>query len=492
MSNKNKYCIVNAPIAHTRDVITVDNEVSEIKKPDNFISLADAVKLSRSQVAENHKTYLNAGLAMMMGLLDFDKQFVRAAGIKVYDHEGNEYLDFLGAYGALNLGHNHPRVLAALQQVKELPNLLQASLGTVVSALAKNLAVITPGDLQRSFFCNSGAEAVEGALKLARAATGRQHLVYCQGSFHGKTTGALSVTGREKYQKVFQPLLPGAAAVPFGDLDALENKLREKTAAAFIVEPIQGEGGIIIPPAGYLTGVRQICDRYDVLLIMDEIQTGLGRTGKMFACEHEGVAPDIMCLAKSLGGGVIPAGAYITTHKIWEKAYGGMEKALLHTSTFGGNTLAAAAAITTLEVLYEENLPEQARESGEYLLAGLRRLKEKHPLIKDVRGRGLMAGIEFNQPEGLAAKATLGLANKLSQEYLGSLIAGELMNKFRVITAYTLNNPNVIRLEPPLQVTREQINTLLAALDNILAKHKGFFSVAASSAKSVLRSLAKK
>ncbi|MFA4885515.1 MAG: aminotransferase class III-fold pyridoxal phosphate-dependent enzyme, partial [Desulfotomaculaceae bacterium] len=318
-------------------------------RPDGLLSLTDAIKQSRGQVMENHKTYLNAGLAMMLGLLKFDKKFVRAEGVHVWDSEGKQYLDFLGAYGALNLGHNHPRILAALDQVKEMPNLLQASLNTLAGALAKNLALATPGNLQRSFFCNSGAEAVEGALKLARAATGRQGLIYCEDSFHGKTMGALSVTGREKYQKAFQPLLPGLDSVPFGNLDALESKLKDKNAAAFIVEPIQGEGGIIVPPPGYLSGAGELCAKYGSLLIVDEIQTGLGRTGAMFACQHDGVTPDIMCLAKSLGGGIMPIGAYITTDEIWKKAYGGMDKALLHTSTFGGNTWAAAAAIAALE-----------------------------------------------------------------------------------------------------------------------------------------------
>lgn len=463
-----------------------------ISRPAGFLPLTEAIKQSREQVVENHKTYLNSSLVMMMGLINFDKQFTRAEGIYVWDNKGNRYLDFLGAYGALNMGHNHPKIIDAVNQVKEMPNLLQAALGTLPAALAKNLALATPGDLRRSFFGNSGAEAVEGALKLARAATGRTALVYCEGSFHGKSLGALSITGRKKYQQAFEPLVPDCYEVPYGDLDALENRLRDQSCAAFIVEPIQGEGGIIIPPPGYLSGVRQICSRYGTLLIFDEIQTGFGRTGDMFACQHEGVTPDIMCLAKSLGGGVMPIGAYITTDEIWKKAYGSMEKATLHTSTFGGNTRAAAAGIAALEVLYEENLPEKARESGTYLLQQLRKLQEKYPLLKDVRGRGLMVGIEFNQPGSLAGKATLGLVNKLSEEYLGSLVAGELMNKYHIITAYTLNNPNVIRLEPPLGVTREQLDTLLAALDKILAANKGFFGMAASGAKTLLKSLIKK
>lgn len=460
-------------------------------RPRGFIPLNEALKQNREQVVDNHKKYLNAGLTTLLGLVNFNKQFVRAEGITVWDSEGNQYLDFLGGFGSLNTGHNHPRILEAMQQVEEAPNLLQISLNPLAGALARNLAEITPGELQRTFFCNSGAEAVEGALKLARAATGRQGLIYCEGSFHGKTMGALSVTGRLKYQSAFQPLIPGCASVPFGDLDALEDKLKDSSAAAFIVEPIQGEGGIITPPPGYLSGVRRLCSSYGTLLILDEIQTGLGRTGTMFACQHEGVAPDVMCLAKSLGGGVMPLGACITTDEIWKKAYGGIDKATLHSSTAGGNTRAMAAGIATLEVIYEENLSCLAADSGDYLLQNLGRLKEKYPLLKEIRGRGLMVGIEFNQSESFASKASLGLIGKLSQEYLGSMVAGELYNKYRIITAYTLNNPNVIRLEPPLNVTREQLDTLLGALEEILATHKGFFSMAASGAKTFIKSLIK-
>ena len=467
------------------------NEVKVISKPDAFISLPDALRQNREQVLENHKKHLNSGLAMMFNLLDFNKLFVRAEGCRVWDSEGNEYLDFLGAYGALNVGHNHPRLLKAMEQVREWPNLLQASLSALSGALAHNLAAITPAGLERCFFCNSGAEAVEGALKLARAATGKQRLVYCENSFHGKTMGALSVTGRLKYQKAFQPLLKDAVPVPYGDLPALEKILADRLTAAFILEPIQGEAGIITPPSGYLAEAKDLCVKYDALMILDEIQTGLGRTGTMFAFEQEGLIPDILCLAKSLGGGVMPIGVFITGNDIWDKAYGGMEKALLHTSTFGGNTWAMAAGITALEVLFEENLMANAKETGDYLLAGLRRLRETHPIIKETRGRGLLTGIEFNQTEGFASKATFGLATKLSQEYFGSLIAGELMNRHRIITAYTLNNPNVIRLEPPLCVTKREIDVLLEALDSLLNKHKSFSGLAASGAKTVIKSLFK-
>lgn len=457
-----------------------------------LLSVDEALSIDRKQVREYYKNYINPGLVNMMGLLDFDKQFVKAKGVEVWDSDGNIYLDFLGAYGALNLGHNHPVVIEAVQKVMEWPNLLQASLGTAVSALAYNLAQLLPDGISRSFFCNSGAEAVEGALKLARAASGKTKTVYCEGSFHGKTMGALSVTGREKYQKPFLPLLSPCEKVPFGDLEALERKIFKKDVAAFIVEPIQGEGGVIVPPKGYLTGVRELCDKYDVLLIVDEIQTGFGRTGKMFACEHEGVIPDIICLAKSLGGGVMPVGAYCTKPEIWEKAYGGMDRALLHTSTFGGNTWAAAAAIAAINVIVEENLCEQARVNGEYMLQRLEALQDKYSVVKEVRGQGLMIGLEFKSETGLIDKLTGGMINKLSEEYFGALVAGELQNKHRIITAYTLNNPNVIRLEPPLIVTKEQIDRMVDALEDIFQRHRSFVGMALATGRTAISSIFKK
>jgi len=359
------------------------------------------------------------------------------------------------------------------------------------AALAANLARLAPGDLCRVFFCNSGAEAVEGALKLARAATGRTRFIYCENSFHGKTFGALSVTGRSKYQKPFTPLLPDCVAVPFGDPEALEKELATEKAAAFIVEPIQGEAGIILPPPGYLSEARRLCTKYGTLLIADEVQTGLGRTGAVFACETEDIVPDVLCLAKSLGGGVVPAGAYITTDQLWKKAYGTLDKALLHTSTFGGywgNGLACAVGIAVLEVLVEEDLPGQAREKGAYLLQALQALKDKYPLVKDVRGRGLLIGLELaDAGGGLLKKLSFGALDKLAEEYLGTMVAMEMVIKHRVATIYTLNNPNVIRLEPPLVVSREQIDYAVRALESVLSRHKSFLGVAASGLGAVLR-----
>lgn len=458
-----------------------------------FVNLKEALELSREQNRENHRKFINPELVSLMGLLNFDKLFVRAKDCSVWDEAGNEYIDFLGGYGALNLGHNHPYINAALELVQDTPNLLQAALNPLAGVLAKDLALFTSGDLQYSFFGNSGAEAVEGALKLARASTGRQKIVSCLGSFHGKSYGALSVTGREKYRKPFQPLVPEVSFIPYGDGSAVEKALSAGDIAAFIVEPIQGEGGIVVPPEGYLRQVRDICSRYGTLLIVDEIQTGFGRTGKIFACEHEGIVPDIMCVAKSFGGGVMPLAAYITNEQVWENAYGSIDKATLHTSTFGGNSRAAAAGIASLEVVWRENLAGQAEEKGNYLKDKLNELQKQYPFIKEVRGRGLMLGLEFAQPENnFLNKLTGGALEKAAEEYLGALVAGELMNKHYIITAYTLNNPNVIRLEPPLTISYAQLDRMVEALNQVCRKNKGFGDMVFSSAKTVIGGMFKR
>jgi len=440
----------------------------------NLQSLEDGIKMSRKEIRENYKQYVNPGLANMMSMLDFDKHFVKAEGTRVWDEDDHEYLDFLGGYGSLNLGHNHPGVLAAIERVKGSPVLLQASLSKLASVLGQNLAQVTPGELQNTFFANSGAEAIEGALKLARAATGRKKLVYCEGGFHGKTFGALSVSGRKKYREPFEPLLPETREIPYGDIAALEEAIRGEDTAAFLLEPIQGEGGIIIPPEGYLSRARELCEKYGTLLIADEIQSGFGRTGHMFACDAEGVEPDVMCLSKFLGGGVMPVGAFITTQQTWNAAFGGMEKCLLHTSTYGGNTWGMAAGIASLNTAVEEDLPGQAREKGHYLMECLNQIASRSQLVKEVRGRGLLIGMEFSPiSQGALQKISGGLVNKLGQEYLGAITAGELLNRHGIITAYTLNNPNVIRLEPPLNVTYQELDRVLEALQETLEKKLG-------------------
>jgi putrescine aminotransferase len=441
------------------------------KKP--LLSIDEALGLSRREIIELHKQYLNPTLVSMFKLLDFDKKFVRAEGVFVYDEDGKRYVDFLAGYGSLNVGHNNPLVLEAIAKVDGRPNIMQAALGQLPAALAANIAAITPGNLKHSFFCNSGTEAVEGGLKLARMVTGRYKIVSATGAFHGKSLGSLSVSGREKYKKHFLPLLDGCSNVLFGDLDSLEAKLSNNDVAAFIVEPVQGEAGVIVPPAGYLKAALALCKKYDTLFIADEIQTGLGRTGAMFACQDEDVVPDILLLSKSLGGGCMPIGAIVTTEAHWNKAYGTFDRALLHTSTFGGNARAAAAGIAAINYIVDNDLPAAAKEKGAYLLEKLTALRANHPMIKDVRGRGLLIGLEFTEPfKGYIDKFTKGSLNKLYHEYFASLVASQLVNKYGIITAFTLNNPNVLRFEPPLTIEYEELDYLVAALDDICGKNK--------------------
>lgn len=390
------------------------------------------------QTYEKYVQYVNPGLAQLMKFADFGVE-MRAEGMYVYDHQGRAYLDFLGGYGTFALGHRHPKVVEAVKsQLDRMPLSSKVFFNALVADFCEALAQVLPGTLQYSFLCNSGTEAVEGALKIARKYTGKHKFIATIGGYHGKSMGSLSATGREQYRQPFYPLVPGFVHVPFGDVDAVAREMDEDTAG-IILEPIQGEGGIFLPGDDYLPQLRQLCDERGALLIVDEVQTGLGRTGKMFAVEHYGVQPDIITLAKALGGGVVPSGAFSATPDIWEKSFG--DNPLIHTSTFGGNPLACAAGIATLQVLQEEGLPERAAERGEQLLGGLRSVQQQYPhVVTAVRGKGLMVGVEFGN------------------EDVAKLVIGG-MTRRGVIAAYTLNNPRVIRFEPPLIVSAEQVDT---------------------------------
>jgi putrescine aminotransferase len=307
---------------------------------------------------------------------------------------------------------------------------------------SRRLAELAPGDLQISFWCNSGTEAIEGAIKLARAATGRAKIVGTRDGYHGKTLGALSVSGRETFQTPFRPLLADAVLVPYGDGDALTAALRD--AAAFVVEPVQGEGGVNVPPPGYLRAAREACDRAGALLIADEVQTGLGRCGYRFACNRDDVTPDVMTLAKGLSGGVVPVGAFIARPDVWQRAFG--HAPLLHTSTFGGSEIACAAALAAMEVLEEDGLAQAARARGEQLLRGAVAIAAEFPaVVREARGLGLLVGVE------------------LANEGYGGWIISEMF-KAGVTAAWTLNAQRVIRLEPPLTVSAEEVDRALAAL----------------------------
>lgn len=402
-----------------------------------------------ADVVGKYSRHINPYLAKLMAFAGFGVE-TKGEGCYIYDHEGRRYLDCLGGYGTFSLGHRHPKVVEAVRkQLDEIALSGKAFFSKPAADLAEKIAEVAPGGLEYTFFSNSGTEAVEAALKFAKGMTGREKIVSTEGSYHGKTLGALAVTGREKYRAKFTPLMPGAVFVPFGDAESAVAAIDAATAA-FIVEPVQGEGGINVPPAGYLRAIREACDKHGALLIADEVQSGLGRTGKMFAVEHDGVVPDLMTLAKALGGGVMPIGATVGTQAVFEAIYS--TNPLHHTSTFGGNPLACAAGLAGLNVLIEEGLVQRSAEMGLVLKQGFQEIADRHPdMVKEVRGIGLMVGVEMQEDE------------------VGELIVAQLLKR-GVCVAYALNNPRVLRFEPPFIITEEQIQDALTAFGEAVAE----------------------
>jgi putrescine aminotransferase len=405
--------------------------------------------LSDAQVFDDFSNYCSAPLANLLKFIGFDSTEVSARDCLVTDSRGDEYLDCLGGYGTMSVGHSHPHVVGRVkEQLDKMAMWSRVFFNAPQAELAKRLAELTPGELQYSFFCNSGTEAAEAGIKFARAATGRTKLVSTIGAYHGKTMGALSVSGRDKYRTPFAPLVPDCVRVPYNDIRVLEEAIDDETAA-FLVEPIQGEGGIIVPSDDYLKAAREICDRHGALLAFDEVQTGLGRTGKFWGCDWAGVAPDMMFLAKALSGGCVPVGAVVAHPRVWHIFN---ENPFIHSSTFGGNPLACTAGLATLEVIENENLVERSQAQGEKLMTLLRQTQEKFPhCVKEIRGRGLMIGFEFTH-EDIGGLAIAGLAQR------------------RVLAAYSLNNPRVMRFEPPLTISDEQIAWAASAFEEAVAQ----------------------
>ena len=366
------------------------------------------------------------------------------------DVNGKEYIDCLGGFGIFNVGHRHPKVVKAVtDQLKRQALHSQDLLDPLRAMLAKALSMVTPGNLEYAFFCNSGTEAVEAALKLARAYDPKKPtIVAATKGFHGKSFGALSVSAKGEFRMPFGPMLPNVEHVPFNDLEELRTEMHKlrmvgEEAGAVVLEPIQGEGGVNLPDDDYLPGVRKLCDEYGALLVLDEVQTGMGRTGKMFCCEHYGVTPDLICLAKAFGGGVMPAGAVVGSKAVFSRLF---KNPFLHTTTFGGNPLACAAALATINVLIEEKLPERAGVIGALFIAGLRKAVEGYPaIVSDVRGKGLLIAIEF-------------VTNELGFEL------GKQMLKRGVLVSGTLVNARTIRFEPPLTITEDQTDFVCKAL----------------------------
>jgi putrescine aminotransferase len=442
-----------------------------------IITLDDALAATHDETTGWYAEAINPSAVTDSRMLGETGSIVRARGAVLTDDRGVEYLDCLAGFGSVNVGHNHPELLAALDRVAELPGFLQIWPSAVTPALAVSLLRVAPGELGKVFLCNSGTEAIEAAIKLVRGSTDRPGLLSTTNSFHGKSMGALSVSGRTVYQKPFGPLLPGCERVPYGDVKALEKALRTKAFGGFFVEPVQGEGGIVLPPDGYLKAAERLCHETGTLLVVDEIQTGLGRTGTLFGCDRDDVAPDILCLAKGLGGGLVPIGACLARTEVWERVYGSRETAYLHTSTFGGGSRACAVGLKTLEILLRDRLAEHAERVGQRLIARLQDIADRYPLIAEVRGQGLLIGIEFAVPR---------IGAGFAREYAGAVAAALLRQEHNIITINTLNNPNVMRIEPPLIVTDAQADRVADAMEAVARQHR---SVLGATARVGMRSL---
>jgi ornithine--oxo-acid transaminase len=439
------------------------------------LGAADSLGVVTDATARAQETFalaarhLDPSLVDVLRILGFDKDYVTAQGSYLYDRAGRAYLDFHSGEGFASLGHNNPDVAEVLHAVLAagLVDGVQIHYSPLAGMLAEELTQRLPAGLEAVFFASSGAEAVDTALKFARAATGRPRLISCVSSFHGVTLGPLSLVGDEFFKEGFGPLLPGCELVPFGDLSRLEAALRSKDVAAFIVEPIQGRM-VTLPPADYLRGAQELCRRYGTLFVVDEIQTGLGRTAKWFALEHWLLEPDVVLVGKALSGGYVPVAATVTTREIHDKAVGTLERSYVHQSTFGRNRLSMAAGLAVLRIIERDGLLEHTKRVGKLLLDGLGQLQQRYEIIKDVRGRGLMLGFELRAPSSRVARVSWRLMQMASEGLFPQLIVIPLHRDHGVITMAAGKN-NVIKLLPPLTVSEDEVRSFLDALDAVLA-----------------------
>jgi ornithine--oxo-acid transaminase len=416
-----------------------------------------------------HARHLNEQLVRVLKTIGFDVGFTRGEGQYLFDRKDQRYLDLLSGFGVFAVGRNHPVLRDALKSIldSDLPNLVQMDVSTLAGILAERLLAYTPY-LDKAFFANSGTECVEAAIKFARGATGRPGILYMGHSYHGLTYGALSLTDDKNFRSGFEPLLPGCTAVPFNDLAALEKALANRQIAAFVFEPIQGKG-VNIPDDGFLPQAAALCRQYGTLFVADEIQTGMGRTGKFLAVEHWNVEPDMVLLSKSLSGGHIPVGAVLTRKAIFDKIFDRMDRAVVHGSTFSKNDMAMAAGIATLEIIKQEKLIENAAARGARIQKAFSAMVDRYELVKEVRGKGLMIGIEFGAPKSFALKASWNVLETASAGLFCQLITIPLFKDHRVLTQVSGHASHTIKILPPLTITDADCQWVEDSFDAVIA-----------------------
>ena len=449
--------------------------MSESPAPGLPLDIAALMKTHAGENYELHTEHINPANVRTLKTIGFDRCYTRAEGPYLWDVQGEKYLDLLSGYGVFGLGRNHPEVRRILKEFLDAgyPSLVKMEAPLLSGLLAAELKKRMPNDLDMVFFTNSGAEGVETAMKYAKCATGRPAIIHCKKSFHGLSSGALSVNGDDNFREGFGPFLPECRAVPFNDLAALEAELKKGDVAGFIVEPIQGKG-VNLPAPGYLLAAQQLCRRHGALFIDDEVQSGMGRTGKFLAIEHEGpVDPDVVVLAKTLSAGFVPVGAVLCKKWIHEKVFSSMQRSVVHSSTFSQGGLAMAAGLAALDVLDRENLIANAAKMGDFIGLGLQAMLPRFEFMKEVRWRGLMTGIEFGPPKSLALKIAWTTCHTLDKSLFPQAAVIPLMDKHHIITQVAGHDVDVVKLLPPLILTEADARYFLTAFEEVMVQmHK--------------------
>jgi ornithine--oxo-acid transaminase len=417
-----------------------------------------------------NQRHLNPKLGRVVRTLGFDREWIEGRGAYLIDKSGEAYLDLLSGYGVFSLGRNHPYVKDQLQRVlaADTPSMPQLGVSTLAGVLAEELIARSPAPLDAVLFTNSGTESVEAAIKLARAATGRGRIIYCDRGFHGLSMGSLSVNGNAEFRERFGPFMPGCESVPFGDVEALQRQLSQGDVAGFIVEPVQGKG-VYLAPDGYLRDAQELCQRAGALLIIDEVQTGLARTGRFLALEHWGVRPDMVTIAKALSGGYVPAGALLASRSVFDATFDSLERSVVHGSTFGGGDLAAAAGLATLAVIDQEGLVARAAELGELLLALTRPLVDQFEIVREVRGLGMIWAIELGPPAGRAARRLWEAIERRQPGLFAQMVIVPLFHEHRILTQVAGHHMNVVKALPPLITSEDELRRFANALRDVLA-----------------------
>jgi len=429
-------------------------------------------ELLETRAGEDYELYartINPQFIRVLRTIGFDRTWARAEGQYLYDVDGDRYLDLLGGFGMFNVGRNNPRVRAALVEALELdtPGSVQLGVSLLPGLLAERLLALTPPRLEKVLFTSSGTEAVEAALKLGRAATGRSRVLSTEQSFHGMTLGSLSAAGDAHFTARFGPLLPGFDRVPFGDLEALERELSREDVALFLVEPIQGKG-VNLPPAGYLEGAQGLCRRYGTLFAVDEVQTGFGRTGRLFAFEHWNLEPDFVTVAKTLSGGYVPVGALLLAQQVYDSVFGSLEHSVSHGSTFAPNDLAMAAGLAALDELEREQLVDRSARLGEALLELTAPLVDEYAVVKEGRGLGLMWALEFAEPE--SGSLAWRVMERVQSGLFAQLVVVPLFTRHRMLSQVAGHDLPVLKILPPLVVTEQDLDEFAVALDDVIRK----------------------